>query len=98
MNFRTEAEFQAAVCKLARTLGCLVFHPVQARRSEPGMPDLTIVGDNGFLMRELKREDGRLRPEQVEWLDKLTAANVDAAVWRPSDWPDRITAELKAIA
>ena len=98
MAFRNESEFQAAVCTLARRLGCLVFHPVNVRRSEPGMPDLTIVGDRGFLMRELKTETGRIRPEQQVWLDKLTAAKVDADVWRPSDWPERITNELRSIA
>ena len=98
MTFRSESEFQAAVCSLARGLGCKVFHPVNVKRSEPGMPDLTIVGDRGFLMRELKTQTGRIRPEQDEWITKLAKAGVDVDVWRPSDWPERITNELRSIA
>lgn len=98
MSFRSEAEFQSAVCSLARKLGCLVFHPQNVKRSVAGFPDLTIVGGSGFMFRELKKDDGRLSPEQHEWLNKLTNAKADAAVWRPSDWPERVTAELRAIA
>lgn len=97
-TFRTEAEFQSAVCALARKLGCSVFHPQNVKRSEPGFPDLTILGKNGLLFRELKTEEGRLRPEQADWLAKFEKAGIDATVWRPSDWPVRVTAELKAIA
>jgi hypothetical protein len=97
-TFRTEAEFQSAICALARRMGCVVFHPKDVRRSEPGFPDLTILGDNGLLFREIKTEEGRLRPEQADWLAKFDKANIDAAVWRPSDWPERVTAELRAIA
>jgi hypothetical protein len=96
-SFRTEAEFQSAVCELARKLGCLVFHPKNVRRSEPGFPDLVIAGNRAFLFRELKTNEGRLRPEQADWIAKLTAAKADVGVWRPSDW-DRVVAELKAIA
>lgn len=98
MTFRNESEFQAAVCQLARALGCKVFHPVNVKRSEPGFPDLVIAGERAFMFRELKQQTGRISPEQHEWIDKLTAAKADVAVWRPSDWPDRIATELKAIA
>ena len=50
------------------------------------------------MFRELKQQDGRMSDEQQVWLDKLTAAKADADVWRPSDWPDRITNELKGIS
>ena len=75
-----------------------MFHPVNVKRSVAGFPDLTILGDNGLMFRELKVETGRVSDEQQEWLDKFTRAGIDAAVWRPSDWPDRITNELRGIA
>jgi hypothetical protein len=97
--FTSESEFQAAVCELARRgFGLHVFHPVNVRRSVAGFPDLTILGDRGLLFRELKTEKGRISEEQQEWLDKFARAGIDAAVWRPSDWPQRISNELKGIS
>lgn len=104
-SFRLESEFQSAVCELARKLGCLVFHPQNVKRSVPGFPDLTICGREApvgappnVLFRELKMPDGRVSDKQAEWIAKLEAANADVDVWRPEDWPERITAELRAIA
>lgn len=98
MTFRTEAEFQSAVCQLAKTLGCITFHPKNVKRSEPGFPDLTIVGRSGFVFRELKGEKGRVSDEQRFWLDRLNQAGANADVWRPADWPERVTRELQEIA
>lgn len=96
--FNRERDLQAAVCKLARHLGCLVYHTHDSRRSEPGFPDLVIVGRKGLMFRELKTRAGVLSEPQRVWLGKLSAAEADAAVWRPADWPERITAELRTIA
>jgi hypothetical protein len=96
--FRNERAFQSAVCQLAKGLGCIVFHPYDSRRSEPGFPDLVIVGKRGFMFREMKTQQGKVSDAQQMWLDKLTAAKADAAVWRPSDWPELVTAELREIA
>ncbi len=96
--FTSEKEFQSAVCHLARLMGLLTFHTFDSRRSEPGFPDLVIVGRKGFLFREIKTQGGRVRPEQQTWITKLALAKADVAVWRPSDWPERVTAELRAIA
>jgi hypothetical protein len=93
----TEAELMANVRQLAAGLGLRCYHTHNSRRSEPGWPDLAIVGRR-FILRELKTETGRLRPEQQEWIADLTAAGVDVAVWRPSDWRSgRIAAELTAV-
>jgi hypothetical protein len=104
-DFTLESEFQSAVCDLARKLGCLVFHPQNVKRSVPGFPDLTICGREApegappnVLFRELKMPAGRVSDRQAEWIAKLDKAGADVAVWRPEDWPDRIAAELKAIA
>ena len=34
--FARERDFQSTVCQLAKTLGCVVYHTHDSRRSEPG--------------------------------------------------------------
>jgi hypothetical protein len=83
-----EKDLQESVREMAVTLGYLVYHTHDSRRSEPGYPDLTMVGHGRLLVRELKRQSGRLgvvTPEQKAWLAALTDAGVDAGVWRPAD-------------
>lgn len=103
----SERDLQSAVIGLARRLGWRVMHLHDSRRQvsggrvigdkdAKGWPDLTLVhpGRGRILFRELKSAKGRLTPEQTSWLDTLQACGLDAAVWRPADWPDRITADL----
>jgi hypothetical protein len=54
-----------------------------------GFPDLSLYrpGD-APIYAEVKRELGRLSPEQVAWLALLDACGQVAVVWRPSDWLD----------
>ena len=80
----SEASLQDAVMGLADVLGLRAFHSTDSRRdTAAGFPDLVLVG-NRVLFVELKRQDGRLRPEQRAWLEALTAAEgVTAIVWRP---------------
>lgn len=49
-----------------------------------GFPDLLLVGP-GLMFRELKKELGKLDPDQEVWRDALIDAGADWAVWRPSD-------------
>ena len=80
----SEAQLQDAVMGLADVFGLRVHHETDSRRSRAGFPDLVIVGRR-VLFVELKRQDGRVRPEQRAWLEALTAAEgVTAVVWRPS--------------
>lgn len=96
----SEADFQRAVLDLCAHLRLLTFHSGDSRRdSSAGFPDLVIVG-RSVLYRELKTATGRVRPEQVTWLTRLSLAGANAAVWRPADLHPaggRIRSELGAI-
>jgi hypothetical protein len=97
-----EKDLQESVREMAMKLGYLVYHTHDSRRSEPGYPDLTIVGHGRLLVRELKRQSdrlGRVTPKQREWLAALADAGVDAGVWRPADLlSGQILDELKGAA
>lgn len=93
----SEAEFLSKVRKLCFFYGLACYHTYRSDRSEPGYPDLTIVGARGVMFRELKVESGRVTPMQKYWLDAMRSAGLDADVWKPSDFPDRVQRELKAL-
>ena len=84
----TEKQFQATVIEYAERLGYLVYHTYDSRRSQRGFPDLVMVKEGRLVMAELKRETGRTKPEQAEWLRLLRSAGVEAYIWRPSTWPE----------
>lgn len=88
-----EKEFQAKVVRLAHILGWATYHTYDSRRSNPGFPDLVLVRDR-VLFRELKTNTGELSSKQEGWMEKLTGAGADFAVWRPRDW-DEIVDTLK---
>ena len=98
----TEAELDQAVRDLAKWLRLHCFsirNSLAGRVSEPGFPDMVIVGAGGVLWRELKRQNGRLRPGQIEYGSALQAAGQDWKVWRPSDLIGGvIEAELRQLA
>jgi hypothetical protein len=86
--------------ELIKWLGLLYFHDGDSRRNRAGLPDLIVCGSGGVIFRELKTETGKLRPEQLDWLARLTQGGADAGIWRPSDLEPnggRIKAELVAI-
>jgi len=93
----TERQLLDTIRDACRWARLLCYHTYDSRRSEPGYPDVTVVGPHGVLWRELKTERGRLTTDQRLWLDRLTEAGADADVWRPDDWPTRIIAELAGI-
>lgn len=82
----TEQELQDLVIMACRRMGLLYYHTHDSRRSEPGFPDLVIVGLSGILFRELKSRQGQLTPEQRRWGSRITAGRGNWAVWRPVDW------------
>ncbi len=93
----TERQLLDAVRDACRWSGLLVYHTADSRRSEPGFPDVVVVGPHGVIFRELKADRGRLTSEQVRWLDRLSQAGADASVWRPDAWPDQVQAELAGL-
>lgn len=100
INLRiSERSFQAHVIELAEWLGYRVYHEYDSRRSTPGYPDLALIRASGvhpvygpyparYLLAELKKEKGRLRPDQIFWLTTLSQTNTECYVWRPRHWND----------
>lgn len=92
-----EQDLQNLVIQTARAHGVLAYHAFDSRRSEPGFPDVVLLGRQGVIYRELKTETGKLSPEQKQWIAALTDAGEDAGVWRPSDWPNLIEPAIRAL-
>ena len=85
----SEKDFQRQVLDLAKAEGWIVYHTNDSRRSHPGFPDLVLLRGPQLLFLELKTERGKATPAQVSWINRLDAAKrVEAAVARPSNWPD----------
>lgn len=83
----TEAEWHAQVVELAGTLGYLRYHTYRSKRSPAGFPDEVLVRDRVIYL-ELKREKGKLSPEQRRWVTALLDAGAEIYVVRPSDLDD----------
>lgn len=90
-----ESELQAMVIEAAMFLGLKVYHTHDSRRSQPGFPDLVIVGREVEFW-ELKTAKGRVTPEQREWILALKRTGAHAAVYRPMDW-DVMERRLRAL-
>ena len=90
----SEAHWQRLVTDLATVCAWQWYHTHDSRRSPAGLPDLILVRER-VLWVELKRERGRLRPEQREWGLALMRARQDWRCWKPSDW-DEVVATLTA--
>jgi len=108
MQLITEKEFQATVIDLARTHGWIVGFTYDARKSEPGEPDLRMVHpvQRRVIFAELKTTKGRLTtgrmnkagsrwlPGQDEWGDALASCpGVEYYLWRP----DGLDGEIERI-
>ena len=95
-----ESELQARIVKLAESLGYLVHHEVDSRKSRAGFPDLVLCRSDRLVMAEVKTENGKLTKKQAEWLNTLRKSGTEAYLWRPSDMPliARILAKRKRPA
>ena len=86
-----EGDFLATVTELATLTGWLVYHTYDSRRSQAGFPDLVLARADRLIFAELKTDKGRIRPAQIEWLDRLGAVassqpGISVYLWRPKDW------------
>ena len=94
----TERELQDSVTDLCKHLGLWAWHPYDMRRSEPGWPDLVILGRSA-IFAELKSQRGQLTSEQRKVGYLLQAAGLRFVVWQPVDWLDgTIRQHLEMIA
>jgi hypothetical protein len=91
----TEAQFQRDVEQLLTLHGYRWYHapankPVHGRiqNIKAGFPDLVAVRGKRLLFIELKRQIGRLGPDQPEWLEALSRTGAEVYLWRPSDMLD----------
>jgi hypothetical protein len=50
-----------------------------------GFPDLLCFRGTDKLALELKRQSGRISPEQIEWNQRMNEAGIEAHIVRPSD-------------
>lgn len=94
----SEAAFQRLITDLAEWCGWVVEHNADSRRTQAGIPDLALYrpwGTRRVLLRELKREAGRVRPEQLARGQLYLRCGLDWCVWKPSMWDD-IVATLTA--
>ena len=95
MQLITEKDFQATVIDLARTYGWIVGFTYDARKSEPGEPDLRMVRPPRVIFAELKtvkgkltkgrwNKSGRWLPGQDQWAAVLSECpGVEYYLWRP---------------
>ena len=96
----TEKQYQQQIMDLARLRGWMVGHWADSRRQvrpgvfvgdpdSKGVPDLLMAHPkHGVAFVEVKKELGKVSPEQDEWLDRLLDAGAPAVVSRPSGWED----------
>ncbi len=85
----SEACLQRSIEDLCDVLGTLHYHANEPRRDRPGFPDLWIPDTQAKVLRawELKTEHGRLRPDQIRWMEALRQCErIETRVVRPSDW------------
>ncbi len=87
-HFKSEKLFQAAVVKLAKACGFIVYHTLNSRGSEAGHPDLHMLHPWRKLqvVAELKVGSNKCSPAQVAWLEAYRACGVQAFEWRPAMW------------
>ena len=94
----SEAQLQSSIIEAAGYGGWLHFHVSRSDlgRATPGFPDLVLVHPTRkeLLFVELKSSKGKLRPEQVVWIDALKDVEfISVGVIRPAD-ADELIARL----
>lgn len=80
----TEAELRQRIIRRTGQLSHVVVFQLTCREVR-GWPDLVIIGPAAVLFRELKAR-GKLSPQQRWTGERMLAAGLDFAIWRPADW------------
>lgn len=108
----SEDAFQAQVIEMARALGWMVAHfrtariqrkdgsvhyatPVEADGA--GFPDCVFAGRR-VMYAELKAARGKVRLDQLVWLEALQRAGQEAFLWFPADMEEIESALSGAVA
>ena len=83
----SEAAFQAAILKLARSCGWMAFHAYTMKRSPEGFPDLVLVRE-AIVVAELKLAGETPTAAQTAWLRAFVRCrHSEVYLWRPEMWP-----------
>lgn len=86
-----ERDFQSELMSLAAEMGWVAYHTPDSRRATAsGFPDLMLRHDSRhpyLIAIELKRENGKVREQQLEWLTAFRRAGVCSGVAYPGDLP-----------
>ena len=103
----SEADFQDMISDLAHLCGYKVAHFRKARKKDgswitpvsadgKGWPDLILCNDKrkSVIVTEIKSEQGKVTPEQQDWIDRLSQCGIETHVWKPSQW-DEIVLKLR---
>ena len=89
LPYITEAAMQAAIKEAALRNGWLYHHAADSRWADAGLPDVLAVRDDVLIAWELKRQTGRVRPAQAEWIAALERVRwVVPAIVRPEPRSD----------
>lgn len=59
--------------------------PIFVTPMAKGWPDLFLLREPRALAIELKREEGEVEPDQLEWLQLMNLCGIPAVIVRPSD-------------
>lgn len=91
----SEADFQTTVIEMAGYCGWkLIYHTRDSRGSAAGFPDLVMIRGDSMIVAELKSQQGRVSPAQLQWygaclkVEDRSNGAVQAYLWRPSDLDD----------
>lgn len=96
---KSETVWQGEVVRLAERLGWWVYHPKLSKWSQRGWLDLSMLHEQRglALFVELKDDDGTLTEPQVRCIERLEAAGLAWAVWRPWHGLERVAAVLQGM-
>lgn len=86
----TEAQVQRVITDALDTCGWLWHHETDSRKSKRGFPDICAVHPRtgALLFLELKRELGRVNPEQEAWISALAKhdAGMEPRPYQTGPW------------